>query len=129
MRKNFLITLLTVAIISISALAMASCGGNGGSSSDNSSEAPTTHTHEWNEYVSKQATCDEKGEVLYSCYCGEQYTVEVSVLGHKIKTIQEKAPTCTEIGWYAYEICERTGCGYTTYKEMKEKCEERLQTL
>ena len=115
MRKNFLITLLTLAMISFSALAMASCDGNSGG---NNSEPPITHTHVWNEYISKQATCSEKGEVLYSCDCGESYTAEVSALGHKIKTIQEKAPTCTEIGWYAYEICERDGCDYTTYEEI-----------
>ena len=28
-----------------------------------------------------------------------------------------KAPTCTEIGWDAYETCKRAGCTYSTYAE------------
>lgn len=112
--RKLLITLLTVATLGFSAFGLASCDGKGGGTTK---EPPTTHKHEWNEYVSKEATCDEKGEVLYSCYCGEKYALEVSALGHKIKSIQAKAPTCTEIGWYAYEVCERDGCDYTTYEE------------
>jgi len=105
--KKRLMAELVLAMISFSAIGLTSCGEQG-------------HKHEWNEYVSKQATCDEKGEVLYSCYCGEKYTVATSALGHKVKSIQAKAPTCTEIGWNAYEICERDGCDYTTYEEIKE---------
>ena len=29
-----------------------------------------------------------------------------------------KAPTCTEIGWEAYDTCKREGCTYTTYVEL-----------
>ena len=29
-----------------------------------------------------------------------------------------QAPTCTEIGWNAYDTCKREGCGYTTYVEI-----------
>ncbi len=29
-----------------------------------------------------------------------------------------KAPTCTEIGWDAYQTCKRDGCNYTTCKEI-----------
>ena len=29
-----------------------------------------------------------------------------------------KAPTCTEIGWDAYDTCSRSGCNYTTYVEL-----------
>ena len=32
-----------------------------------------------------------------------------------LTTVGAKAPTCTEIGWDTYEICN--DCGYTTYKE------------
>ena len=35
---------------------------------------------------------------------------------HDIEYVNAKAPTCTEIGWNAYEKC--AGCGYTTYSEL-----------
>ena len=56
--KKTLMALLALATISFLAMGLASCGGN---SDNTTSEPPITHTHEWNEYVSKQATCDEKG--------------------------------------------------------------------
>ncbi len=115
-RRKLLITLLAVAMLGFGALSLTACGENNGGAT---SEPPTTHTHDWNEFVSKEATCETKGEVLYSCYCGENYTVEVPALEHRIKFIQAKAPTCTEIGWKAYEICERNGCEYTTYEGIK----------
>ena len=31
---------------------------------------------------------------------------------------EAQAPTCTEIGWEAYDTCGREGCGYTTYAEL-----------
>ena len=34
------------------------------------------------------------------------------------KKVEKKAPTCTEIGWEAYNTCKRDGCNYTTYKEL-----------
>ena len=36
---------------------------------------------------------------------------------HNLKTIEGKDPTCTEIGWNEYVICQREGCGYSTYVE------------
>lgn len=35
---------------------------------------------------------------------------------HALEHRAAKAPTCTEIGWNAYEGCTRRGCGYTTYR-------------
>ena len=37
-------------------------------------------------------------------------------LNHDLKQHAAKAPTCTEIGWDAYETCSR--CDYTTYAEV-----------
>lgn len=36
----------------------------------------------------------------------------VDALGHDIVSHEAKAPTCTAVGWYAYEACSR--CNYTT---------------
>ena len=42
---------------------------------------------------------------------------ELPALNHKdtLVQVEAQAPTCTEIGWEAYEYC--TACDYTTYAE------------
>ena len=47
---------------------------------------------------------------------GENVYVSDSVVGHSLVSVDAKAPTCTEIGWEAYEYC--TACDYTTYEEI-----------
>ena len=37
---------------------------------------------------------------------------------HDLVHHDAKAPTCTEIGWDAYETCQREGCDYTTKVEL-----------
>ena len=74
------------------------------------------------------ATCEIDGcAEYYTCSCGKIYadaeaknetTVEALIiesLGHDIQSHEAKAPTCTEIGWDAYDTCSR--CDYTTYVE------------
>ena len=63
----------------------------------------------------QNAECDK------SYYCksivGENvYVSDTVIVGHNIVSIDAKAPTCTEIGWEAYEYC--TACDYTTYEEI-----------
>ena len=40
------------------------------------------------------------------------YLSDVVTVGHNIVSVDAKAPTCTELGWDAYEYC--TACTYTT---------------
>ena len=47
--------------------------------------------------------------------CGEEYG-EKDSNNHDLKQHAAKAPTCTEIGWNAYDTCSR--CDYTTRKEL-----------
>ena len=47
--------------------------------------------------------------------CGEEYG-EFDANKHTLVQKDAKAPTCTEIGWEAYEYC--TACDYTTYEEI-----------
>ncbi len=54
------------------------------------------------------ATCDTLGMCNT---CGGSYYG-----GHDLVQHAAKAPTCTEIGWDAYDLCVR--CGYTTRKEL-----------
>ena len=37
---------------------------------------------------------------------------------HDLVHHDAKAPTCTEIGWYEYDACQREGCTYTTKVEI-----------
>ena len=41
--------------------------------------------------------------------------MELPALNHALEQHEAQAPTCTEIGWDAYETCSR--CDYTTYAE------------
>lgn len=58
------------------------------------------------------ATCTAKAVCEV---CGEEYG-EKDSNNHDLEQHAAKAPTCTEIGWDAYETCSR--CDYTTYAEL-----------
>jgi len=57
----------------------------------------------------KEATCTDGGYTTYTCSgCGDSYIADVvDALGHDIKVIEGKAPTCTETGLTAGEYCGR----------------------
>ena len=55
------------------------------------------------------ATCDTPAKCAV---CNQFYG---QTLGHELVKHDAKAPTCTEIGWDAYETCSH--CDYTTYVE------------
>ena len=57
------------------------------------------------------ATCSAKAVCEV---CGKEYG-EKKPNNHDLEQHAAKAPTCTEIGWDAYEGCTRSGCNYTTY--------------
>lgn len=58
------------------------------------------------------ATCSTKA---VCAVCGKEYG-EKDSNNHDLVQYAAKAPTCTEIGWDAYDRCIR--CGYTTRKEL-----------
>ena len=59
------------------------------------------------------ATCSTKA---VCAVCGKEYG-EKDPNNHALEQHAAKAPTCTEIGWNAYEACSR--CNYTTtYQEL-----------
>ena len=68
------------------------------------------------------ASCKEDGSydaVIYCMVCHEELSREaktIPALGHDLTHHEAQAPTCTEIGWEAYDTCSR--CDYTTYKEI-----------
>lgn len=64
---------------------------------------PTGHT-----YIPKitPPTCDDDGETLYKCHCGDFYTDNiVPALGHTIVDFPEINPTCTEDGYLGGTYC------------------------
>ena len=77
------------------------------------------------------ADCINNGSydnVVYCTVCGEELfreTVIVDALGHAEVSHDEKAPTCTAIGWKAYVTCSR--CTYTTYLEVPALTHDKVQ--
>ena len=79
-----------------------------------------TCNHSFTNYVETTApTCTQTGLATAKCDICSIATdeKELPTLNHKDTLVQvdAKAPTCTEIGWDAYEYC--TACDYTTYAE------------
>ena len=68
--------------------------------------------------VTTPATCVATGVKTFTCTaCGNTLRTEeiaIDTTNHDLEEHEAQAPTCTEIGWNAYETCKREGCGYTT---------------
>ena len=100
------------------------CGGSyygGHSWGEWSSAGNGTHTRSCTNYCSEvdtascfggTATCSAKAVCKV---CGGEYG-EKDPNNHDLVQHAAKAPTCTEIGWDAYETCSR--CDHTTYVEL-----------
>ena len=77
-------------------------------------DSPIVHKeHVWNDgEISKDSTCTEAGEKVYTCkVCGETKTEEVAALGHSYSeewTVDKEA-TCEEAGSKSHH-CTRPGC-------------------
>jgi len=71
--------------------------------------------------ITKEPTCDASGSKRLLCRnCG--FTIEtanIAARSHDIVKVEEKAATCAEVGYKAYEYC--TACDYTTYSEIQKK--------
>ena len=100
------------------------CGGSyygGHAWGEWSSAGNGTHTRSCTNYCREvdtanctggTATCSAKAVCEV---CGKEYG-EKDPNNHALVQHAAKAPTCTEIGWDAYETCSR--CDYTTRKEL-----------
>ena len=100
------------------------CGGSyygGHAWGEWSSAGNGTHTRSCTNYCREvdtakctggKATCSAKAVCVE---CGGEYG-EKDPNNHDLVHFRAKAPTCTEIGWDAYDRCIR--CGYTTRKEL-----------
>ena len=76
-----------------------------------------TENHQWNDGVQIVApNCTEDGLKSFECVvCHETKTESVDALGHDIINHEAQEPTCSAIGWDAYETCSR--CSYSTKVE------------
>ncbi len=45
---------------------------------------PSTHEHKYEETITKNASCELDGEVLFKCSCGDQYTDVLKATGHSM---------------------------------------------
>ena len=77
-------------------------------------DSPLVHKeHVWNDgEISKDSTCTEAGEKVYTCkVCGETKTEEVAALGHSYSEewTVDKEVTCEEAGSKSHH-CTRPGC-------------------
>ena len=79
--------------------------------------------HDWGEWTQTiDPTCIEQGEETRACQregCGKTEARVIDALGHDLIDHVAQAPTCTAIGWDAYQTCSR--CDYTTYAEKAAK--------
>ena len=67
--------------------------------------------------VTVEPTCEADGYTVFTCSrCDHTTYTELPALNHALEQHEAQAPTCTEIGWDAYETCSR--CDYTTRKEL-----------
>ena len=86
--------------------------------------------HDLKETKEVPATCTVPGtEAYWTCQrdkCGKMFSdvkgeseitepAVIPALGHDLTQHDAQAPTCTAIGWDAYDTCSR--CDYTTYEE------------
>ena len=72
-----------------------------------------------NEIAPTCTTVGSYDSVVYCSVCDAELSREaksVDALDHNIVNHNAQAPTCTEVGWEAYEACSR--CDYTTYVEI-----------
>ena len=69
---------------------------------------------EWKQTI--VPSCSVMGEERRDCSVCEYFeTQSLGMLNHTVIQHTAKEPTCTEVGWSAYETC--ANCSYTTYVE------------
>ena len=59
------------------------------------------HTHKYESEITNEATCTDAGLLTYICECGDNYTEQISPLGHSYNS-EIIGATCTEAGLCIY---------------------------
>ena len=82
-----------------------------------------TRTSTASKYLKSSATCTSEAVYYKSCACGLASSTETFTSGaidpnnHALVHHEAKAPTCTAVGWEAYDTCSH--CDYTTKVEIQ----------
>lgn len=71
------------------------------------------HIHSYSFEITKAATCEESGEKIYTCGCGDSYSEVIPALGHNTVKISSTSATCENGGTSTYK-CTRCGYSYIT---------------
>ncbi len=75
-----------------------------------STSSTPSHTHDYEQTVTKEATCSEEGVMTYTCSgCGNSYTKAIPKTEHSWNETITKPATCTEEG-IMHKVC--SVCGY-----------------
>ena len=91
-----------------------------------------TKTSTASKYLKSSATCTSVAVYYKSCACGLASSTETFTSGainpnnHDLVHHEAQAPTCTAVGWEAYDTCSR--CDYTTKVE-KQKIPHTYDTV
>jgi len=112
MRKNkFFVALSCLGLL----FGLVACGGGNGES-----KADSNHKHSYGEWtITKQPTCEEKGQKEQVCSCGDKKTQAIDALGHDWDEGRvTKQATCSQPGEKLF-TCKREGCGKTKTEVIK----------
>lgn len=71
------------------------------------------HIHSYSFEIIKVATCEESGEKIYICGCGDSYSEVIPALGHNTVKVSSTSATCEKGGTSTYK-CTRCGYSYIT---------------
>lgn len=85
------------------------CKNEGCTYTSTTTYAPTGHKWEVEEVI-KEATCQHEGRQKVKCsVCNTEETQTIPKTGHNYQVVEEKAPSCTEEGYYVMK-CIVKGC-------------------
>ncbi|MBQ1996183.1 MAG: leucine-rich repeat domain-containing protein, partial [Clostridia bacterium] len=68
-----------------------------------------THSHKYSTSVTITPTCEVKGEMKFSCDCGDSYTKEIDALGHTEVIDEAVEATCSSTGLTKGSHCDICG--------------------
>lgn len=71
------------------------------------------HIHSYSFEITKASACEETGEKIYTCECGDSYSETIPALGHNTVKVSSTSATCEKGGTSTYK-CTRCDYSYIT---------------